>query len=260
MNNNFITLLLLYSIILILLPCGSSFSNNITNDYESISSISSSSGNVSCGDLLNVQCPFIIEGRPQNCGKQSTVKLECKNNRTIATLSSKRFYVMDINYTHQMIRLIDPGLEKESNCSSMPQHSLHRLKLGDGINTFGYGCRPVTYMNCSRSISDAPSYLNTSPCVKASFNMSIYAIVHPLEVSEFKNSCTNFFTSWIYDDGLRKALLQPDSTFNFSTYRGTTFHSYLDVHKEMMKGFWMDYYLDRSGEYETQKPGKLIKA
>ncbi|KAI3933007.1 hypothetical protein MKW98_029240 [Papaver atlanticum] len=229
-----IILFILYFVILIHIPCTSS-SSNITKNNETSLSLSSSSHNFSCGDLQDIQCPFFIHGNSHQCVSRYPIELLCENNRTSATFNSKRFYVMGINYTSRYIRLIDPGLEKDSNCSSMPQNSLHYLR---GVDlSFHFGCRPVIYMNCSGNLNDFPLYLNTSPCVnKSSSNkFSTYVMVDPL-VSDIKNSCTSFLTSWIFDDAIYEAYIHENYT-----YEGTTFGSYSDVHDQMMKGFVLDY-------------------
>ncbi|XP_026431699.1 rust resistance kinase Lr10-like isoform X2 [Papaver somniferum] len=97
-------------------------------------------------------------------------------------------------------------------------------------------------MNCSGNLNDFPLYLNTSPCVNksSSSKFSTYVMVDPL-VSEIKNSCTSFLTSWIFDEALYEASKQG----NYDTYESTTFGSYSDVHDQMMKGFVLKY-----GDYE----------
>ncbi|MCL7050957.1 hypothetical protein MKW94_028505 [Papaver nudicaule] len=225
MNNYFITSFLpcFLFLILIIIPRSSGSSSSFS------SPLSSSSGNFSCGDLHDIQCPFVIEGRPpRDCGKLYTAKLFCENNKTISTLvSSKRLLVMGINYWNYRegtIRLMDPGLERDANnCSSMPQHSY-----------------------------DSPRYLNTSPCVKgaASSNMSTYVVVDP-EVSEFKNSCTNFLTSWMFYDAPYKARVNNQQTTEETTFFG----SYLDVHNQMTKGFIVSYYMNE----KIEKPGNIYQ-
>ncbi|XP_026429763.1 uncharacterized protein LOC113326209 [Papaver somniferum] len=213
---NIITQFLLYFIVFI--PCGSS---------------------LSCKDFKDIPCPFFIHGKSNNCGDPSW-ELLCENDRTIVTVFSKRFYVLDIDSKANRIQLIDPGLEKD-NCSSMPQHSLPASPsyfggYSDSISTWS---RPVVYMNCSKNLSNYTRYLSTLPCVNnTSLNMLTYAIVDPV-VSEFGNSCTNFLTSWIFGDD---ALHNPENS---------TFGSYSELHKQMMKGFWISY------AYDTQ-PCKLL--
>ncbi|RZC85748.1 hypothetical protein C5167_026417 [Papaver somniferum] len=182
---NIITQFLLYFIVFI--PCGSS---------------------LSCKDFKDIPCPFFIHGKSNNCGDPSW-ELLCENDRTIVTVFSKRFYVLDIDSKANRIQLIDPGLEKD-NCSSMPQHSLPASPsyfggYSDSISTWS---RPVVYMNCSKNL-------------------------------KFGNSCTNFLTSWIFGDD---ALHNPENS---------TFGSYSELHKQMMKGFWISY------AYDTQ-PCKLL--
>ncbi|KAI3935703.1 hypothetical protein MKW98_022711 [Papaver atlanticum] len=223
MNTISITPFLLYFVVLLIVPSSSTSS-----------SLSSSSSTVfSCG-ALNIKCPFTLEGRPRNCPNGCSSRfgrlmkplscgyspaeriLSCENNKTILNYSSKKFYVIDINYEDRSIRLIDPGLERD-NCSSMPQHSLPDTSYFKNYSDLSYQSKAVVHMNCLMNISDFTRYINTSPCIKSSFNMFTYVIVNPL-VSDFKESCNSLFTSWMSTDR-------------------DTFGSYLDVHNEMMNGF-----------------------
>lgn len=217
-----ITLFLLYFVILILIPCNTSAQR------------SPFSSSLSCGNLKDIRCPFFIHGHSRKCRSKSR-ELLCENNKTTIILFSKRFYIMDINYTGKWIQLIDPGLEKDSNCSSMPQHSLKvflRYDFG-GQYYVSTGSMPVVYMSCSKNLSNSPHYLNTSACFnKTSVNMFTYAIIDPA-VSQFKNSCTNILTSWV-----------------FVEYQNFTFRSYSDLHKQMMEGFRISY-------SDTEKPSYL---
>ncbi|MCL7048895.1 hypothetical protein MKW94_019859 [Papaver nudicaule] len=221
MNTSFITPFLLYFLVLLLIPSSSSSS-----------SLSSSSTVFSCGDL-SIKCPFTLEGRPRNCPNGCSSRfgslmkplscgyspaeriLSCENNRTVLNYSSKKFYVLDIDYEYQRIRVIDPGLQKD-NCSSMPQHSIPDNFYFQNYSDL-YQEKAVVYMNCLTNMSDFIRYINAKPCVKSSLNMFTYVIVNPL-VSDFKESCNNFLTSWM--SGNRD-----------------TFSSYLDVHNELMNGW-----------------------
>ncbi|KAI3975615.1 hypothetical protein MKX01_017528 [Papaver californicum] len=237
MNTSFITPFLLCFVVLLLIASSSSSS-----------SLSSSSTVFSCG-ALNIKCPFTLEGHPQNCPNECSSRfgrlmkplscgyspaeriLTCENNRTILNYSSKKFYVIDFDYEYQRIRLVDPGLERD-NCSSMPQHSLPDTSYFQNYSDLSYRSRAVVYMNCLMNISDFTRYINASPCVKSSFNTSTYVIVNPL-VSDFKDSCHSFLTSWMSSDR-------------------DTFGSYLDVHNEMMNGFEIFWY------YRYKQPGFLF--
>ncbi|KAI3886840.1 hypothetical protein MKW98_017192 [Papaver atlanticum] len=184
--------------------------------------------------MLDIPSPITLEGHRQNCSDSVYgEKLTCENDRAVWTTSSKSFYIIGVDHTifsevsdslveTIYLRLIDPGLEKD-NCSSMPQHSIYPCKL-TGTSRHPYPNMTVVYMNCSTNMSDSPRYLNTSPCVKAS---STYAVVDPL-FSDYNESCKQFLTSWMYTDK-------------------DAFSSYSDVHKEMMKGFNILWYI-RSGK------------
>lgn len=233
MNTSFIIPFLLYFVVLFLfIPSSGSFS--------------SSSTVFSCG-ALNIKCPFTLEGRLRNCPNGCSSRfgrlmkplscgyspaeriLSCENNRTVLNYFSKKFYVIDINYEYQNIRLIDLGLERD-NCSSMPQHSLPDSHFRN-YSEISYRSKAVVYMNCLMNTSDFTRYINASPCIKSSFNMFTYVVVNPL-VSDFKESCNSFFTSWMSTDR-------------------DTFGSYLDVHNEMMNGFQVSWY------YKYKQPGFL---
>ncbi|KAI3850402.1 hypothetical protein MKX03_029845 [Papaver bracteatum] len=222
MNTSSITPFLLYFVFLLIVPSSSSGSSSLS---------SSSSTDFSCG-ALNIKCPFTLEGRPRNCPNGCSSRfgnlmkpLSCN----CSELFFKKFYVIDINYEDQSIRLIDPGLERD-NCSSMPQHSVPDSSYFQNYSEQSYpSSKAVVYMNCSMNISDSTRYIYASPCIKSSFNMFAYVIVNPL-VSDFKESCNSFFTAWMFTDR-------------------DTFGSYLDVHNEMMNGFRVSWY------YKYKQPG-----
>lgn len=224
-----------------LIPC-SSISSSPSNNTKIGDGRTSNSSSVSysCGDLHNIRCPFTFEDGFPNCPNYTEERqLSCVNKRTIWNISSKSFYVSDINYDYSeyypvKIRLIDPGLDKD-NCSSMPQHSVDSNRgIRTGVYYYDYYIpgrsssmhsknKAVVYMSCLTNMSDLPHYLDASPCVKASsFNMSTYVVVDP-HFSDFNESCKRFLTSWMYTDK-------------------DAFDSYSDVHSEMMKGFVVYWY------------------
>ncbi|KAL0009575.1 hypothetical protein SO802_011077 [Lithocarpus litseifolius] len=77
----------------------------------------------SCGNLLNISYPFRLKGAPHQCGcgaeSAGGLELDCENNRPSLLLDSGKFYVQEIDYVNQTIRLIDASLHK--NTCSIPR-------------------------------------------------------------------------------------------------------------------------------------------
>ncbi|XP_026441209.1 LEAF RUST 10 DISEASE-RESISTANCE LOCUS RECEPTOR-LIKE PROTEIN KINASE-like 2.8 isoform X2 [Papaver somniferum] len=246
----FLTRFILYfGIIFLILP-----NCNCSSCFQSTHIIYEGSSVFSCGDLHNIQCPFTLEGHPQNCtNRPASAQLTCENNRTtIASIQGKKFYVTGINYTEGSIRIIDPGLQKD-NYSSLPRHSLRNVVLSGPDNNDnmiyndGYSNTKdaVVYLNCSTDIEDYPPYY-----LKVPVNMSSYVILNPM-VSEIKNSCSTFVTSWMMPYESDDYMSEANRTKHLRDAYGG---SYREVHNRMMQGFdicWTDNYQpDRRGFLE----------
>jgi hypothetical protein len=74
----------------------------------------------SCGNIPNISFPFRLKGAPgeYGCG-DCCLELACENNRTTLLADSGKYYVQEIDYVNQTIRLIDTSLDR--NTCSIPR-------------------------------------------------------------------------------------------------------------------------------------------
>jgi hypothetical protein len=88
----------------------------------------------SCGSILNINYPFRLTSDPKNCGDQR-YNLSCENNQTLVLhLYDGRYYVRQINYTDNRIRVVDPGIGLNANeyYSFIPRYSLEYNNFNSG--------------------------------------------------------------------------------------------------------------------------------
>ncbi|KAK3001039.1 hypothetical protein RJ639_021365 [Escallonia herrerae] len=69
----------------------------------------------SCGNIRNIKSPFWLRG--DRCCAERDFELVCENNRTVMYPGAGKYYVEDISYINQTIRLVDVGLDKDDFCS-----------------------------------------------------------------------------------------------------------------------------------------------
>ncbi|KAK3034751.1 hypothetical protein RJ639_032704 [Escallonia herrerae] len=66
----------------------------------------------SCGNIGNITFPFRLRGDHRHCGERY-YELVCENNVTVMHLGAGKYYVDDISYTRQTMRLIVVSLDKD---------------------------------------------------------------------------------------------------------------------------------------------------
>eukprot|EP00262_Sarcandra_glabra_P022075 TRINITY_DN960_c0_g2_i1.p1 TRINITY_DN960_c0_g2~~TRINITY_DN960_c0_g2_i1.p1 ORF type:complete len:648 (+),score=54.70 TRINITY_DN960_c0_g2_i1:68-2011(+) len=159
----------------------------------------------SCGDLRNISYPFRLKDDPANCGDPK-YELSCEGNKTILYIHAGKYYVKEISYENQTIRVADMGLCNKS--CNLPYKSLppdeingdHRYYEGHGTKVY-YGYRTSktlmvrtyehlrwsSFVDCSRTIAD-PKYTPT-PCPGRSSKGHVYVIYDGYKVSMLKTSC-----------------------------------------------------------------------
>ncbi|CAJ2674604.1 unnamed protein product [Trifolium pratense] len=141
----------------------------------------------SCGKITNIIHPFRLKNDPTACG-DPRYELSCKNNMTVLTLFSGKYYVQEIDYLNYKIRIVDPGIE-EADCSSIPRYFLTTSNFtndyiyndynGDPYqidydSSYGY----IIYLKCSKEVKDDPGYVDTAPCrVNSDSKSYVYAFV-----------------------------------------------------------------------------------
>lgn len=163
----------------------------------------------SCGDIHNINFPFRLKADPGNCG-DSRYELDCQNKRTVISLNSRKYNVLEINYDTFLIRVIDPGLEHQSrNCTSFPNYFTTTYP---DTSTFGYGVSiiPVIYVNCLATVNSS-RYVETTFCrsqnqtsatSNSSRSHSYVAIGQDMSISDLAESCSVEKVAWASARGL----------------------------------------------------------
>ncbi|XP_022714560.1 uncharacterized protein LOC111274197 [Durio zibethinus] len=148
----------------------------------------------SCGTITNISSPFCLKDDSSSCGDH-TYELACENNRTTFTTKYGKFYVEEISYDDQKIRLVDDGLEKDK--CSIPRNSLILYKIYRGIFLsfcFHRSLSYIYFLNCKVPINSS-IYIDASPCTNSSSSPNphfFYAILSyeaDMKFSDFNESC-----------------------------------------------------------------------
>ncbi|XP_077232601.1 uncharacterized protein LOC143869947 [Tasmannia lanceolata] len=144
----------------------------------------------SCGNVRSISYPFRLNSDPQGCG-EARYQLYCEsNNRTVSSLNSSKYYVGDISYENQVIRIVDSGLQR-GDCSSLPRSSLT-------VFDFEYGDPYVSILGWSMVIKfversvlmNNSLYTATTPCFNASSQKYLYVISDEMmKWSDLHTSC-----------------------------------------------------------------------
>ena len=150
----------------------------------------------SCGNIPDMRYPFRLKDDRPRCGERK-YELACENNRTILQLNSGRYYVEEINYTRETIRVVDTGLKKD-DCSSLPLHSLTyaNFSYGDPYR-LSYETSDVNFVDCEAPINSS-LYIDMAPCRRnSSPNSSLssmqtysYVVVKDMALSDLEDSCS----------------------------------------------------------------------
>ncbi|KAI8032910.1 Rust resistance kinase Lr10 [Camellia lanceoleosa] len=196
----------------------------------------------SCGNNDNITNPFRLKGDPKGCG-DNKYELECENNRTVLHVFSGKYYVEEINYDNNTIRVVDVGIHKD-DCS-FPLHSLthgsfqypYYLRYADARGL-------VVFMNCENPVK-SPLYIHNI-CSKGGGNYSgsvkgqyLYVVVGYLKVSDVADLCTV---------EMMVPIAQPPLLMSGEN-RGNISISFLHVHNAMAYGFELDFSSNLFGSY-----------
>ncbi|KAL1820311.1 hypothetical protein ACET3Z_015180 [Daucus carota] len=110
----------------------------------------------SCGDILNISCPFYLQGDPlHNCDQHGLLsrELHCQDNRTIIYVTSfyddnlYKYQVADINYQNFTVRL-------RGNQTS--------FRLFEGYDDGLAQNMPIIFMNCPAPITSDSRYIDAT--------------------------------------------------------------------------------------------------
>ncbi|XP_077212356.1 rust resistance kinase Lr10-like [Tasmannia lanceolata] len=148
----------------------------------------------SCGNVGNITYPFRLNSDPQGCG-DAQYQLYCESHRTVLYLnSSKKYYVEEISYENQVIRIVDSGLQRD-DCFSLPRYSLTYDDFEYG-NPYFISWRSLSwrivnniqFVKCSVSMNSS-LYTATAPCFNTSGQKYLYVISDVMKWSDLHTSC-----------------------------------------------------------------------
>ena len=162
----------------------------------------------SCGNLLKISCPFRLKGAPHQCGcgaeSAGGLELDCENNRASFLLDSVKFYVQEIDYVYQTIRIMDASLHQ--NTCSIPRliqnindsysrfrtstytFNSYEFSIGPGYSLASYY---MYFLNCTKPIN-SPLYVDVSHCIGNSYSAQtrfFYAYFGYLSVFDLPDLC-----------------------------------------------------------------------
>ncbi|XP_009780293.1 rust resistance kinase Lr10-like [Nicotiana tabacum] len=162
----------------------------------------------SCGDIHNITFPFRLKADPKNCGN-SRFQLDCQNNRTVISLESRTYNVLEINYDKFLIRAIDPGLlNQTTNCTFSPKYFTTAVPGTSTFNDLALNI-PIIYVNCLAMVNSS-RYVETTFCGSQNntsfFNYSqshsYVAIGEDMSISDLAESCSVEIVAWASARGL----------------------------------------------------------
>jgi hypothetical protein len=194
-----------------------------------------------------ISYPFRLTNDPKNCGDRR-YSLSCENNQTLVLyLYDGRYYVQQINYNNNTIKVVDPGIGLNANeyYSFIPRYSLEHNNFTSWDPYQTTGTLSTIFVECEKPINSR-YHLNISACIEegvypnskrytyALFQYNIYSWMEnrsaALELEDLCQVEQISPTSWsdrynYYDDDLRNI-------------------SCTDFHNELLQGFelsWKPY-------------------
>lgn len=109
----------------------------------------------SCGDIHNIKYPFRLKGDPSGCGDPD-FEFSCVNNKTILEIFPGKYYVKNISYTDNLLRLVDVNFANGS--CSLPSGSIENsdgfvqdIRYKGHVN-YTTGSR-IRFVKCSRNVT-----------------------------------------------------------------------------------------------------------
>ncbi|GKV46663.1 hypothetical protein SLEP1_g53640 [Rubroshorea leprosula] len=143
----------------------------------------------SCGNLP-IRPPFRLKGDPIKCG-DSKYELVCENNRaTLLTSSCGKFFVEDISYENETVRLLDASLHR--NKCSFPCSLLLTFPCGSEYRFSYITENSIMYvLNCNMRMNSA-LYVDASNGTNGTSSPHTYFFLFKdsqTQVSDFNESC-----------------------------------------------------------------------
>ncbi|KAL8534554.1 hypothetical protein ACS0TY_010534 [Phlomoides rotata] len=156
----------------------------------------SSCSSSSCGNI-RISYPYRLKSDPRSCGfNRPNFELECRNNQTLLTVTSKSYLVQEIDYDFFTIKLIDPNINR-GNLSSCPLYSNYYDDWDYTISSsyFDLNTR-VTFIHCLNAVNSS-KYVPATFCGNRSSNFINSSQIHSyiitgerMTISDLEDSCT----------------------------------------------------------------------
>ncbi|KAM3731741.1 hypothetical protein ACB098_11G005100 [Castanea mollissima] len=151
----------------------------------------------SCGNLLNISYPFRLKGSPHRCGCDADsaggLELDCENNRTSLLVDSVKFYVQEIDYVNQTIRLMDASIHK--NPCSIPHliPNIYHSYISTNASSFSSSSSNILYLlNCTLQLY-FDACVDVSHCIGNSYSAQtrfFYAYFGSLTALDIPELCS----------------------------------------------------------------------
>ncbi|KAK5834647.1 hypothetical protein PVK06_010323 [Gossypium arboreum] len=144
-----------------------------------------------CGNV-NIRHPFRLKGQPRGRGcDDRRFELECKRNRTIFPMKYGNFYVLNISYLDQSLRLVDLSLVDE-NCSIPQSFIVHASTTYENGIYWPYRAGTMYLVNCTTRMKSSSVYVDASRCPTNSSSSPWTYFYFPVSfsnISDFHHSC-----------------------------------------------------------------------
>ncbi|KAK9911882.1 hypothetical protein M0R45_035763 [Rubus argutus] len=197
----------------------------------------------SCGNIHNISYPFRLTDDPLNCG-DPWYNLSCESNLTVLHLYSGKYYVQAINYNNFTIRVVDPGIDKNT-CSSIPRYSLGPSNFSEFLDPYKLttlmwcyprvclSTTPIVFFKCSNPVNSS-MYVDPSTCYTGSSTNGTtlsqpksrygYVKASTTKASDFEDGCSIEWTTL--------------ATMSYEYQNG----SYQRIHEAMAYGFELEWH------------------
>ncbi|KAJ0095133.1 hypothetical protein Patl1_15171 [Pistacia atlantica] len=160
----------------------------------------------SCGDIKNIRYPFQLKVHPAEFG-HSVFELTCQSNKPILQYLSGKYYVKEISYDYQIIKVVDVNLANRS-FGALPSQPLSfsetstvydnrtgiLLELISSSSIGGHNklYTEVQFLNCPSNFSH-PSYIRV-PCLSGN-QCHVYVYYDDSSRTTYRQDSCSFISS-----------------------------------------------------------------
>eukprot|EP00258_Populus_trichocarpa_P049418 XP_024465437.1 rust resistance kinase Lr10 [Populus trichocarpa] len=187
----------------------------------------------SCGDIEIIDYPFRLKTDPPGCG-ETVFQLSCENNKTILEFHSGKYYVKQISYDDNRLRVVDFNLA--SGSCSLPYKSVSVDEVRDDHHYRLVSNTYTSFIKCSNNLSDQAYRL--LPCLSGN-GSSFYVSYDNYIISNLQGPCS--FISRVP-----------------TVYQTVLFPSFDSILQLMQTGFDLEWSIecwDSSFSYDCYKSG-----